>query len=571
MGKFTSVQLCNLYKISPMREGILNWYPFEADASVLEQTQGALTPLLKSKCKAVETFEGVYRGPQKFDYVVAIDVGEITTERLKQYHSYLNPHGRLLLVFENPYGLQYFAGKRNQRTDLPFQFWHGESKAEVSNRLEQGGFQGQKWYYPFSGHYFTREVYSENYLPNSFFNHRGYEYIEDDYTKEFDERKLWKEVVRGGAFEFLCNSYLVEARAGKSDKPCIVDFAAITAYREKDKAFVTTVCSDGTAQKKALYPQGRSRLRRMAENHEDMNRLGVKTLSLQYKDATATMKRLDLPTLWDYWTEKLIAGKLDEDILFSHFDRLRHAITLSAKNGRCYWEMVPANCFYDSANDDMIFFDQEYYWEDIDPDMTLVRAIFALRYSSEFQREHKTEQWIEALKERYGLTDKWDSLVELADAKTREFVFCGTYTEQLDRTVWRAKMRADEREEARRQEYISERISQRMAERARYQKMCAAVVMMQALGIRRPAIYGYGLRGKMLRYVLESVDMDVICIIDRGMPVVCGVPLLGSADDIAMDIDGLIVTPAKEANEIAAQLKNKLTCPVITLEELING
>lgn len=562
MSKFASVQLHNLYKVSPMREGILNWYPFEADASVLEQTQGALTPLLKSKCKAVETFAGVYRGPQKFDYVVAIDVGEITTERLKQYRSYLNPHGRLLLVFENPYGLQYFAGKRNQRTNLPFQFWHGESKAEVSNRLEQGGFQGQKWYYPFSGHYFTREVYSENYLPNAFFNHRGFEYIEDDFTKEFDERKLWKEVARGGAFAFLCNSYLVEARAEKDDKPCIVDFAAITAYREKDKAFVTTVCSDGTANKKALYPQGKSRLRQMAENHNTLNQLGVSVLPVQLKDNTLTMKRMELPTLWDYWTEKLIAGQLEENELFSHYDRLRQAITLSAKNGRCYWELVPANCFYDFVKDEMIFFDQEYYWEDLDPDMVLVRAIYALRYSAVFQQEPRTQQWIEVLKQRYNLNEKWDFLVELADTKTREFVFYDAYTEPLDRTARRAAMRADERKGQRKQE--------RAAEQASYNKMCVAVIMMQAMGIKRPAIYGYGARGKMLRYVLESVDMDVICIVDKGLPVVCGVPLFGSVNDIPTDIDGMIVTPVKEANEIAAQLRSKLTCPVITLEELIN-
>lgn len=563
MPKFTSTQLEHLYKISPMREGLLNWYPFDAGASVLEQTQGALTPLLNSRCENVETFHGEYLGRRKFDYVVAVDVGEVTVELLKQYRSYLKPHGRLLLAFENPYGLQYFAGKRNPRTDCPFQFWSGESKAEVSSRLEQGGFQGQKWYYPFSEHYFTREVYSENYLPNAFLNHRGYEYIGDDFTKEFDERGLWKEVIRGGAFAFLCNSYLVEARVAKEDKPCIVDFAAITAYREKDRAFITTVCSDGAAHKKAIYPKGESRLRRMAENHEDLERLGVAVLPVRFEGGTLTMKRVELPTLWDYWTQKLLEGKLEEKELFSHFDKLRHAIFLAAKNGRCYWEMVPANCFYDSAREEIIFFDQEYYWENTDPDMTLVRAIYALKYSAEFQREPRTAPWIEALKQRYGLIEKWDSLAELADKKTNEFVFSDTYTALLDRTVRRAKVRADERG--------MERMRNRARENERYRNMCVAVVALQAMGIRRPAIYGYGARGKMLRYVLESVDIDIVCIIDKGSPVVCGIPLLHSVDDMISDIDGIIVTPAKEADEIASQLRSKLLCPVITLEEIING
>jgi hypothetical protein len=72
------------------------------------------------------------------------------------------------------------------------------------------------------------------------------------------------------------------------------------------------------------------------------------------------MKRLDLPTLWDYWTSRLSAGEFDEDELLAHYDKLRDAIYAAAKEGGCYWELVPANCFYNPEHGEITFFDQEY-------------------------------------------------------------------------------------------------------------------------------------------------------------------------------------------------------------------
>lgn len=561
MSSIISRQLQNFYRTSPMREGILNWYPFAANSTVLERSDGALTQLLLEKCGTVMSFDGEYDGGDLFDFVVCIDPGEITSELLDRYRSYLNSHGRLLIAFENPYGLQYFSGKRNPRTDLPFQFWVGESKKEIENWLKQAGFEGQKWYYPFTNHYFAREIYSENYLPNEFLNHRGHVYIEDDYTKEFDERGLWKEVIRGGAFEFLCNSYLVEARACKEEEPCDVDFAAITVYREREKAFITTVHSDGTARKQAVFSEGLEQLNLLAENHKDLKRLGVNALPVRIEGNCLKMERLDLPTLWDYWTEKLQNGELDECLLFAHFDRIRDVINVSAKEGRCYWELVPANCFYDAEKDEMTFFDQEYYWENIDPDMVLVRGIYALKYSAEFQKNKKTAGWVNALKERYGLTEKWDSLAELADKKTKEFVFNIIQTKPLDRAVERAK------------NLTAERSAERSSERTRYKKMCVAVDALRSMGMKHPVIYGYGVRGKMLRYVLEINDMDVVCIIDRQLPIVRGVPLFDSVEKIPVEDtpDVIIVTPVNGSGELAAELRNKVNCRVMTIEELING
>ena len=183
------------------------------------------------------------------------------------------------------------------------------------------------------------------------------------------------------------------------------------------------------------------------------------------------------------------------------------------------------------------------------------------KYSAEFKKDPNTQGWIARLKDRYNLTGKWNFLAELADKKTREFVFNEVHTKPLDRVVERTKIR--EREHA----------SERKAEHARYEKMCIAANSLHSMGIQHVAIYGYGLRGKMLRYVLEMVDMEPVFIIDKQLPFLCGIPLFDSIEKISAENtpDVIIVTPVKGANEIAAELRKKVKCSVMTIEELTNG
>ena len=432
MPNITTKSLRDFYKTTPMREGVLNWYPLTEGSTVLERSSGALTPLLRSRCDVVVSCEGEYRGKEKFDYVVSIDPDEITINLLTNYHAHLKPGGRLLLAFENPYGLQFFSGKRNPRTQMPYTFQKGESRKEVEIRLKQAGFSAQKWYYPFTNHYFAREVYSQNYLPNEFLNFRGHIFTEDEDTKEFDERGLWKEVIRNGAFEFMCCSYLVEARVSQEDQPCNVDYAAITAYREPAKAFITTLCNNGMAYKHAVFGEGKGSLRAIADNHAELARLGVNTLPVSIKNDVLEMKRLDLPTLWDCWAGKLVSGKLIKEEVFRQFDSIRESIYIAAKNGRCYWELVPANCFIDESADELIFFDQEYYWDNADPDIAVARALHALIYAPQFTGSETSSNWLSDLKKRYSLTEKWSTLAPLAHKETRNLVFNDAHTKPIE-------------------------------------------------------------------------------------------------------------------------------------------
>lgn len=90
---------------------MLSWYSFEPDASVLDLSGGALNDMLKSRCKTVETHSHRDNPDKKFDYIVVTDLRNFDVNTLKYFRAKLNPHGRLLVAYENPYALRYFSGK----------------------------------------------------------------------------------------------------------------------------------------------------------------------------------------------------------------------------------------------------------------------------------------------------------------------------------------------------------------------------------------------------------------------------------------------------------------------------
>lgn len=503
------------YDNSPWKDSVLCWYPFA---------------------------DGV-------TYEVVMDPKDFSVEALATYKEKLGSHGRLLLVYENPFALRYWAGQRAANTGLPYDTLYGygnqplPSKAELQTRLKLAGFEGQKWFYPLTDHYFTREVYSEKYLPDEFLNQRFIPYISDDISLQFDERPLYREVIRGGAFEFMCGAYFVEARVCADDPSCIVDYAAITIYRDPAKRFATTVRADGTVRKTPLHPDGKASLLKILRNHEELSSLGVNVIKMKIEDDSLVMPRLNLPTLWDYWAQKLSDGAFDADEMVSQFDRIRDAIMMAAKTGKCFWELIPANCLYDKENDELLFIDQEYFWENASPDIALTRALWALIYSPAFGRDPRTRAWLELLKERYGISERFEALSEQAEFKTRTEVF-GDMALPLElETVLSAE---------------------RIMERRRYYKFLPAVQKLQDMGLKRPAIYGFGLRGKTLKRVLDDCGIDVTAVMDKTLQ--NNENIEGLISDCNCDV---LIVSILNSDEIEKELCGKVSIPVYTLGELI--
>lgn len=83
------------------------------------------------------------------------------------------------------------------------------------------------------------------------------------------------------------------------------------------------------------------------------------------------------------------------------------------------------------------------------------------------------------------------------------------------------------------------------------------------------AIYGIGIMGKQLLEELRGGEIDIVYSIDAnrkndGL----NIPVKTLDDDLE-EVDIIIVTPSFDFEEIKAKLEMKVSCPIISLEQLI--
>jgi len=245
-----------LYHLSPIRQNIINWYPFKDNASCLEigggcgAITGALCESLKevkvvelSKRRASINFErhkhysnleiivanlNDIQFDHKFDYITLNGVLEYAgaftqtndpyTDFLKQIKKYLKPEGKLIIAIENRYGLKYFAGAKEDHTCKEFDGITGYQtdkgirtfgKNELSTLLTQGGYPKQDFYYPHPDYKMPLEIYSQDWLPDPSVYMSNTPNFDQERYDLFCEQEAYRGIIENNQFEFFANSFLV--------------------------------------------------------------------------------------------------------------------------------------------------------------------------------------------------------------------------------------------------------------------------------------------------------------------------------------------------------------------------
>ncbi|MEQ8172133.1 MAG: methyltransferase [Candidatus Eremiobacterota bacterium] len=247
-----------LYHLSPERRNLLEWYPYNKEANLLEIGAGcgALTGLFCEKLNKVIAVELSKRRAEiirqrhkdannleiivgniidiefnlKFDYVTLIGVLEYTKSFIKTQEPYKNlfniisnlmkQEGKLIIAIENKFGLKYFAGAKEDHTGKMFDSIEGYGnienieifgRQEIKGLLRDNGFTEIKFYYPHPDYKFCNEIFSEIYQPD--INHILAECPNYDYErfKLFNESSCFLNITKNKTFEFFANSFLIIA------------------------------------------------------------------------------------------------------------------------------------------------------------------------------------------------------------------------------------------------------------------------------------------------------------------------------------------------------------------------
>ncbi len=286
-----------LYHISDIRENLLEWYPFNEDADLLEVGAGcgALTGLFSRRVKMVTCIElsekrsiinaernkdrnnieikiGNFEDivlDKKYDYITLIGVweyaglyvsgGESYVSMIRKVKEYLKPNGKIIVAIENKMGMKYFNGAVEDHTAQMYSGindYVGErkvrtfSKPEIENILKEAEIDNTVFYYPLADYKIPDVIYSDWILPKA----GEIRYYKQEYSDcrvyNFYDATAFDQICNDRMFDYFSNSFLFICGEQEPD----IAFAKYNRMRKRQYRTKTVIKKEKNAYKVIKSP-----------------------------------------------------------------------------------------------------------------------------------------------------------------------------------------------------------------------------------------------------------------------------------------------------------------------------
>lgn len=354
---------------------------------------------------------------KKFDYIVMIGMlenyklifGDNIDEFLSYLKSLLKDNGTILLVTDNKLGVRYLSGAINEYTSKTLNDYQEKkdiesfSKAELIGILNRNNLKNYNFYYPLPDYKMTNVIFSDNYLP-TFNNSKlmyNLNYIEGS-NIVLNELSLLKEFTKNNNFSDVANCYFVEIfKDNNYSNEDSVRFVSYNNLRKKEYRLITKMYNK-VVTKTVHTNNSKHHFNSLKKNIDTLNKLNFLTLDSfngdkiisQYSNLKAfnrilsecievndkvklyellelwnnkVLKKLDIIDNNSYIVEKNIFKKFNINIEENDLNNLHFT-----KDG--LFDLVFENAFIDEK-ENFIFYDQEWYEENVPIEFILYRAI----------------------------------------------------------------------------------------------------------------------------------------------------------------------------------------------------
>ena len=414
--------------IKNLSKALIAWYDFPADSKVLFVSGGKpecetlYDALLEKGLQPARADMARLHGiSEKFDYIVAAGIIERCGNPeglLTELRRLLRTSGKLLVGAENRIAVRYFCGDRDSFSGHVLDGLDGYanvslygkkvnggraySKAEYQKMLSAAGFQKCKIYAVMPDLVRPQILLAEDYIPNESLDMRVFPQYDSPGTVFLKEELLYGTLMENHMFHQMANAFFIECAV--DGKPSDVDQITLQGDRARDGALATLIKRQKWAAKKALYPEGRERIRALLENAEYLKQHDVPLADGKLEGDTYVMPYIEGQIATDYFRETLRRDKaafireleqfrqiiLDssehvpyEEVNWREFEprwenrkkddpnldqwhkrafgtnEERENIGVILKRG--YIDLVSLNCFHTDKG--FVFFDQEFYCE----------------------------------------------------------------------------------------------------------------------------------------------------------------------------------------------------------------
>lgn len=353
---------------------------------------------------------------EKYDVIYLNGVLEIACELIKSktpeidlikyFKNLLNDNGRLFLSVDNSQGVKYIVGNKSEYCNniydsLKKQYKNGRlfSKAELNEIVQNSGFKYSRYYYPLPNYNNPNVVFTDKKLPNSKNSKLNYNVIYNEESLIIqDEIALLKIFIEEGKFTEFTNSYIVELSNNEIDKS--IKYYSLNNMR-KDKYSLIIKLDDNYVKKYPQTSEALKHIKNINKNSNKLKKLGF-NIAEEENDKIVVSKIINLKLMDEIIVENINDKESVYKLIDNWFSFINEKLLVNKDGITKYGfiDMVFENTFYDEDNNKFVFFDQEWYEDNIPIKYILYRAIKNL-YS--YNPEICQKIPIEEMFERYDL------------------------------------------------------------------------------------------------------------------------------------------------------------------------
>lgn len=407
---------------------LLEWYPFEENAKVLEiYNEVSILQKYKRKIDLKQISIKDFNIDGQYDYIALIGTYEyaptiIEDEKpysifLRMLKKHLNPNGKILLAIDNRLGIKYFVGAKSEYYETIFEGLENEIrnkkpnlllKKELEKFIKEADFKNYKFYYPLSDYKNVCSIFTDEFMPKS--NNSKIIYpvnYENGSIIIYNEINVMKQICDNNKFADFTNSYLVEISDGEINND--IKFVNYNIFR-KQKYQLVLIIDKNTVKKYALTSKGEEHVKNISKYIKQLKKLGFNVIE-EVRDGIIISNFIEKEELDKKIVEKIkqedienayneiqkwynyIKQRLEKDevVGLDAFEKYEIEVPNEIKekmqfikNG--YIDLSFENVF---CSDEYIFYDQEWYIENLPLEFILYRSINNLYTYNSSKIEYK--------------------------------------------------------------------------------------------------------------------------------------------------------------------------------------
>lgn len=434
--------------IQELPKGLIKWYEFHkgsrslyvsADGKNDESLAAVLTECgLDVELLLIGELERLIQEKQtmflnSYEYIVmagALERSKAPEAVLCVLKNSLTPTGRLLLGVDNRLGIRYFCGDKDVFTGRNFDSiedyvrinatdreqlgGRAYAKAEIERMLLGVGFTNYRFYSVLPELSRPQVMFAEDYLPEEELDVRIFPQYNYPDTVFLEEERLYTTLIENGLFHAMANGYLIDCSLDGN----FANAKQITASMErgKENAMFTIIRRDGKVEKRAVYEEGKGKLKQLLDNNTYLQKQGVNMIDAGIEGEAYVMPYVQGEAVTEYLRRIL---STDKELFFKELDRFWEIILNSSEHvpyeevnweqfepgwekrkvddpgkdkwrkvafgtkqeqenlgvilKRGYIDLICLNCFY--IDGEFVFYDQELYMENLPAKAILIRTI----------------------------------------------------------------------------------------------------------------------------------------------------------------------------------------------------